>query len=45
VYDSDDMANADNRPTGAVGPDLLGRLLDRHAAALALYARQWCRTP
>jgi RNA polymerase sigma factor (sigma-70 family) len=44
VYDSDDMANADDRPTGAVGPDLLGRLLDRHAAALALYARQWCRT-
>jgi DNA-directed RNA polymerase specialized sigma24 family protein len=45
VYDSDDMANADERPTGAVGPDFLGRLLDRHAAALALYARQWCRTP
>jgi RNA polymerase sigma factor (sigma-70 family) len=44
VYDSDDMANTDNRPTGAVGPELLGRLLDRHAAALGLYARQWCRT-
>ena len=39
------MANADDRPTGAVGPELLGRMLDRHAAALALYARQWCRTP
>ena len=39
------MANADDWPTSAVGPDLLGRLLDRHAAALALYARQWCRTP
>ena len=25
-----------------VGPDLLTRLLDEHAAALALYARQWC---
>ncbi|MGC8643219.1 MAG: RNA polymerase sigma factor [Isosphaeraceae bacterium] len=25
--------------------DLLGRLLDQHAAALALYARQWCQTP
>jgi RNA polymerase sigma factor (sigma-70 family) len=23
-------------------PELLGRLLDRHAAALELYARQWC---
>ncbi len=45
MYDSDDMANPDERPTGAVGPGLLGRLLDRHAAALALYARQWCRTP
>jgi RNA polymerase sigma-70 factor (ECF subfamily) len=45
VYDSDDMANADEPPFPAVGPELLGRLLDRHAAALALYARQWCRTP
>jgi RNA polymerase sigma-70 factor (ECF subfamily) len=25
--------------------DLLGRLLDQHAAALELYARQWCDTP
>jgi RNA polymerase sigma factor (sigma-70 family) len=25
-----------------VGPELLGRLLDGHGAALALYARQWC---
>ncbi len=23
----------------------LGRLIDRHAAALELYARQWCETP
>jgi RNA polymerase sigma-70 factor (ECF subfamily) len=23
----------------------LGRLIDRHAAALVLYARQWCGTP
>ena len=29
----------------APGPELLGRLLDRHAAALALYARQWCGSP
>jgi RNA polymerase sigma factor (sigma-70 family) len=26
-------------------PDRLGRLVDRHAAALELYARQWCDTP
>jgi RNA polymerase sigma-70 factor (ECF subfamily) len=25
-----------------MNPELLGRLLDRHAAALELYARQWC---
>jgi RNA polymerase sigma-70 factor (ECF subfamily) len=25
-----------------MGPDALGRLIDEHAAALALYARQWC---
>ena len=25
-----------------VGPELLGRLLDEHGAALVLYARQWC---
>jgi RNA polymerase sigma factor (sigma-70 family) len=27
---------------GRIGPDVLGRLFDAHAAALALYARQWC---
>jgi RNA polymerase sigma factor (sigma-70 family) len=36
-------------PAGGVihtmGPDLLGRLLDSHAAALTLYARQWCAIP
>ena len=26
-------------------PELLGHLLDRHSAALELYARQWCETP
>ena len=26
----------------AAGPDLLTRLLDEHAAALTLYAQQWC---
>lgn len=28
-----------------MGPDLLGRLVDEHAAALVLYARQWCSAP
>src|SRR5262245_23193819 len=28
-----------------MAPDLLGRLLDAHAAALTLYARQWCAAP
>jgi len=26
-------------------PTFLGRLIDRHAAALVLYARQWCAAP
>jgi RNA polymerase sigma factor (sigma-70 family) len=28
-----------------MGPEILGRLIDQHAAALVLYARQWCATP
>jgi RNA polymerase sigma-70 factor (ECF subfamily) len=28
-----------------VGPEILGRLVDEHAAALTLYARQWCAAP
>jgi RNA polymerase sigma-70 factor (ECF subfamily) len=28
-----------------MGPDQFGQLVDRHAAALALYARQWCSAP
>ncbi len=28
-----------------MGPESFGRLVDRHAAALVLYARQWCATP
>ncbi len=28
-----------------MGPEQLGRLLDQHAAALTLYARQWCAAP
>jgi RNA polymerase sigma-70 factor, ECF subfamily len=30
---------------GRIGPEILGRLFDEHAAALALYARQWCDAP
>src|SRR5437588_10372422 len=26
-------------------PELLGRLVNEHAAALTLYARQWCACP
>jgi RNA polymerase sigma-70 factor (ECF subfamily) len=28
-----------------MGPDQLAELVNRHAAALVLYARQWCATP
>ena len=28
-----------------MGPEQLGRLADEHAAALILYARQWCTAP
>jgi hypothetical protein len=28
-----------------IGPDILGRLFDEHAGALALFARQWCDGP
>src|SRR5262245_60633153 len=28
-----------------VGPELLGRLIDSYAAALVLFARQWCDAP
>ena len=28
-----------------MGPEVLGRLVDQHAAALVLYARQWCAAP
>jgi RNA polymerase sigma factor (sigma-70 family) len=30
---------------GGIGPELLGRLFDEHAAALVLYARQWSDRP
>ena len=28
-----------------IGPETLGELFDEHAAALVLYARQWCPAP
>jgi RNA polymerase sigma factor (sigma-70 family) len=28
-----------------MGPEILGRLIDQHGAALVLYARQWCAAP
>lgn len=28
-----------------MGPEQLGRLIEQHAAALVLYARQWCAAP
>ncbi len=30
---------------GRIVPEILGRLFDEHAAALVLYARQWCEAP
>jgi RNA polymerase sigma factor (sigma-70 family) len=38
---NDNDSNAGGWPT----PELLGRLFDRHAAALELFARQWCDCP
>ena len=35
----------DLNATGPAGPEVLGRLVDRHAAALELYARQLCPSP
>jgi len=35
----------DGNLTGPIGPELLGRLLDRHADRLELYARQLCNCP
>jgi RNA polymerase sigma factor (sigma-70 family) len=36
------VSGYDSNTSGAVGPEVLGRLLDRYAAALELYARQLC---
>jgi RNA polymerase sigma factor (sigma-70 family) len=35
----------DTNMGGTAGPELIGRMLDRHAAALELYARQLCDCP
>jgi RNA polymerase sigma factor (sigma-70 family) len=35
----------DRRGRDRMDPDLLGDLLDQHAAALELFARQWCDVP
>ena len=45
MCDSPDKPKSAARPTVAVGPELLDELLDRHGAALELFARQWCDTP
>jgi RNA polymerase sigma factor (sigma-70 family) len=39
------MMGGHDSKESVVGPELLGRLFDRHAAALELYARQWCDCP
>ena len=39
------MEGSDTKATGPPGPELIGRLLDAHGAALELYARQLCDCP
>ena len=41
------MVVSDNDPNAGTTPtaDVLGRLFDRYAASLALFARQWCHCP
>ncbi len=39
------MEGSDAKATGPPGPELIGRLLDEHGAALELYARQLCDSP
>jgi RNA polymerase sigma factor (sigma-70 family) len=34
--------NHDSNTAGTPGPEVLGHLFDRYAAALELFARQWC---
>jgi hypothetical protein len=39
------MDGNDSNSDSAMGPERLGRLFDRHAAVLELYARSWCECP
>ena len=39
------MEGSDSKATGPPEPELIGRLLDEHGAALELYARQLCDSP
>lgn len=39
------VSQNERSPTGPVGPDLLGQLIDQHAVALELYAGGWCDSP
>lgn len=39
------MCDPGDNSTGPVSPELLGMLIDRHAAPLELYANQWCDCP
>jgi RNA polymerase sigma-70 factor (ECF subfamily) len=45
VNDASDNPKPTAGPMSAVSPELLGQLWDRHAAALELFARQWCHAP
>jgi len=39
------VSRSDDNASDPVGPELLGRLIDQHAAALELYAAQLCDCP
>ena len=39
------MNERPDNATAPVGPELIGQLIDQHAAALELYAGQWCDCP
>ena len=39
------MSHLPSNSAGPIGPEALGQLLERHGAALALYARQLCAIP
>jgi len=39
------VTKKDHNPNERVGPELLGQLIDRHAATLELFAGGWCDCP